>query len=142
MPPVIAGRGLAYPEEAFSIAGKRRQSHRNLPAEATPTGSGAPTIPDNLALRAAPGGTLLPVRVIPRAARTGLDGVAAGALRVRLTAPPVDGAANAALIAYLAGLLAVPKSAISVASGVTARQKTLLVEGLAPAEVRARLALS
>jgi uncharacterized protein (TIGR00251 family) len=86
-----------------------------------------------------PGGTLLPVRVVPRASRTGLDGIVEGALRVRLTAPPVEGAANAALTVFLANLLGVPRSAITVAAGATARQKSLLVRGLSPTEVQARL---
>ena len=94
-----------------------------------------------LALRADAGGTLLPVRVVPRAARMGLDGVRAGALVARLTAPPVEGAANSALIAFLASQLDVPKTALTIASGATSRQKTVRVAGLEPAEVRARLGL-
>ena len=97
------------------------------------------TPPTALALRSAPAGTLLPVRVVPRAGRTGVDGAVEGALRVRLTAPPVEGAANAALIAYLADLLGLPKSAVTLAAGSTSRHKTLLLQGLAPAEVLDRV---
>lgn len=97
---------------------------------------------DALAVRAVPGGTLLPVRVTPRAGRAGLDGLAEGALRVRLTAPPVEGAANAALIDLLADRLGLPKSAITLASGGAARRKSLLVAGLAPEEVSRRLGLA
>lgn len=79
------------------------------------------------------------MRVTPRAGRTGVDGILDGALRVRLAAAPVEGAANAALIGFVADLLDLPKSAISLTSGVTARSKTLLVRGLAPDTVRARL---
>lgn len=79
------------------------------------------------------------MRVTPRAGRTGVDGILDGALRVRLAAAPVEGAANAALIGFVADLLELPKSAISLTSGVTARSKTLLVRGLAPDTVRARL---
>jgi hypothetical protein len=89
--------------------------------------------------RAVAGGTLLPVRVVPRAGRTGLDGVRDGALLVRLTAPPVEGAANSALIACLADWLGLSKTAITLVSGATSRQKTLRIEGLTPAEVLARL---
>jgi hypothetical protein len=92
-------------------------------------------------VRAAPSGALLQVRVVPRAGRTAIDGVVDGALRVRLTAPPVDGAANAALVAFLADRLGLPKSAVSLVSGAAARQKTLLVVGLTPDEVRRRLGL-
>lgn len=95
--------------------------------------------PGELALRPGGEGTLLPVRVTPRAGRTGVDGIVDGALRVRLTAAPVEGAANAALIEFVAHLLDLPKSAISLTSGATARSKMLLVHGLAPDAVRARL---
>lgn len=61
------------------------------------------------------------MRVTPRAGRTGVDGILDGALRVRLAAAPVEGAANAALIGFVADLLDLPKSAISLTSGVTAR---------------------
>ena len=96
-------------------------------------------MPDSLALRATADGTLLPVRVVPRAGRSGVDGVVEGALRVRLTAPPVEGAANAALIACLADLLGLPKSAVTLAAGATSRHKTLLLQGLAPDAVLDRV---
>jgi hypothetical protein len=92
-----------------------------------------------LALRASGDDTLLPARVTPRAGRTSIDGVTDGALRVRLSAPPVEGAANAALIALLAERLDLPKSAVTLASGATGRAKTLRVRGLTPGEVLARL---
>jgi uncharacterized protein (TIGR00251 family) len=77
------------------------------------------------------------VRVQPRAARSKVDGVHAGALRVRLTAPPVEGAANEALIVLLAEQLGVPKRAISIVSGATSRVKLVEVEGVTAAGVRA-----
>lgn len=125
----------------IAIAGKQRQRERDsLPATAS-AGSGAAPAGGALAVRATAGGALLPVRVVPRAARTGLDGVVEGALRVRLTAPPVAGAANAALVEFLAGRLGLPRSAVTLASGGSARHKTLRIAGLTPAEVRARLGL-
>lgn len=74
------------------------------------------------------GGAILSVRVTPRASR---DSIATGEqwLAVRLRAPPVDGAANAALIVFLADRLAVPKSAISIVSGESARLKRVRVAG-------------
>jgi hypothetical protein len=80
----------------------------------------------------------LAVKLTPRASRNALDGVAAGAdgraaLVVRLNAPPVDGAANEALIRFVADGLHLPKSAVSIKSGHTARQKLLVIEGAAPA---------
>ena len=84
----------------------------------------------------------LRVRVTPRAARDEIAGVRDdGVLAVRLTAPPVDGKANAALCAFLAGRLGVPKSRVRVARGASARVKTVEVDGLDDAAVRATLGI-
>ena len=91
-------------------------------------------------VREGPGGTLVEVRIIPRAAKSGLGGERDGALLVRLAAPPVDGQANAALVAFLAATLGVPKRAVSIVHGSTARNKRVLVTGLRAADVAARLA--
>ncbi len=79
-------------------------------------------------------GLRLAVRLTPRAGRNGLDGVTKGAdgrpvLQLRLSAPPVDGAANKALIVYLAEALLLRKGDISIRSGETARLKILLIKG-------------
>ncbi len=81
---------------------------------------------------------LLDLLVQPRAARTELAGLHDGRLKLRLTAPPVDGAANAALVAFLAGCLDLPRSALSVASGGTGRRKTVSIS--AGSELAPRLA--
>jgi uncharacterized protein (TIGR00251 family) len=81
----------------------------------------------------------LRVRVQPRAARDGVAGVRAGALVVRLSAPPVEGRANEALVRYVAGLLDVPPSAVHVQQGARGRDKLLLVAGASTDSVRARL---
>lgn len=74
------------------------------------------------------------VRLTPRAGRDAIDGVdAQGRLRVRVAAPPVDGAANESLLRLLAGALDVPRGAISIESGTTSRLKRVRVEDL-PAE--------
>ena len=83
---------------------------------------------------AAPGGVRLAVRLSPRASRNRIEGVATGAdgkpvLKIRLTAPPVDGAANAALIAFLAETLALRKAEIVIRSGETSRLKHLHLSG-------------
>lgn len=88
-------------------------------------------------------GARLRVRLTPRGGRSGLDRIvqlADGrwAAQVRVAAPPVDGAANAALILYLAQALAVPKSAISVIAGQTSRLKTIAVTGV-PDQIAARI---
>ena len=80
------------------------------------------------------GGVRLAVRLKPRASRNGTDGVVTGAdgrtaLQIRLTAPPVEGAANVALIAFLAEALEMRKADIAIRSGQTARIKILHLSG-------------
>jgi uncharacterized protein (TIGR00251 family) len=77
------------------------------------------------------------VRVSPRAARAAIVGLHAGALKVSLTAAPVDGAANAALIELLADALDVPKRAVRIEHGDHNRQKTIAIEGITAAQLRA-----
>jgi len=79
------------------------------------------------------------VRVTPRSSRDAIEGVDdAGELRVRVTAPPADGAANAAVIKLLAKELGVPKGAVGVASGATSRHKRLRIDGVAASDLRQR----
>jgi uncharacterized protein YggU (UPF0235/DUF167 family) len=72
----------------------------------------------------------LAVSVVPNARWTGCDGLHDGALRVRLCAPPTDGRANAALVAWLAAEIGCPKRALSLVRGRSTRLKTLRVEGV------------
>lgn len=95
---------------------------------------------DDLQLSEQSGGAIIPIRAVPRAARNALDGVAEGALRVRLAAPPVEGAANKALLAFLADVLDVPKRDVSIATGEHGRRKLVRVAGLTADEARRRLA--
>jgi len=83
--------------------------------------------------------TRIRVRLTPRAARDEIAGWAGDGLRVRVTAPPVEGKANAALEAVVAKALDVPKSRVAVVSGARGRDKTLAIEGLTQADVDARL---
>ncbi len=82
-------------------------------------------------------GVRFTVRVQPRAVRAGVVGVHAGALKVRLTAPPIDGAANAALVSLLAELLQVPRGAVEIRTGASSRTKTIEVHGVEPSRVLA-----
>jgi uncharacterized protein (TIGR00251 family) len=82
----------------------------------------------------------IPVRAQPRASRSEIVGEHGGALKVRLAAPPVEGAANRELIELLARTLGVPKSAVRVVGGETGRNKVVEVEGVDVARVRADLA--
>lgn len=80
------------------------------------------------------------VRLTPRGGRDAAEGWALDAdgrpyLKVRVASPPVEGAANAALIAFLAKTLKIPRSAVRLAAGETARLKRLELEGVDPADV-------
>jgi uncharacterized protein len=88
----------------------------------------------------APEGATFMVRVVPRAARTAVAGVRGEALLVRLTAPPVEGAANDALLAFLATLLDRPRRDLAIASGHTSRDKRIVVAGMRAADLLTRLA--
>ena len=75
------------------------------------------------------------VRVQPRASRDAVDGEWQGALKVRLTAPPVEGEANEALSEFLAGLLKIPKSAVRILSGERSRTKRLELRGVSARQI-------
>ncbi len=84
------------------------------------------------------------VRLTPRGGRDAVEGFSedeAGrpVLKVRVAAPPVEGEANAALVRLIAKTLRVPRSAVSLVSGETARLKLLEIEGLDEGEIRRRL---
>ena len=86
-------------------------------------------------------GARIEIRVQPRASRNAISGMRAGILRIRVTAPPVDGQANAAAIALLAQALDVPKSAIRLVKGASSREKILAIQSLSQEEVNQRLNL-
>jgi uncharacterized protein (TIGR00251 family) len=90
-------------------------------------------------------GAQFAVRVQPRASRCALAGLYAApqgdALKVAITAPPVEGKANEAVVEFLAGVLGVAKSSVTIVTGETGRNKVVSVCGLAPDEVRRRLGL-
>lgn len=86
--------------------------------------------------------TLVAVLVVPRASRTLIDGVHDDALRIRLAAPPVDGAANAALLTHLAKAVGLPTRAVSIASGHTSRRKRVRLTGIVPSVVLSKLGVS
>jgi uncharacterized protein (TIGR00251 family) len=94
---------------------------------------------DELDLREQDGGVSFEVRVSSRASRAAVGGVHGSALKLSLTAAPVDGAANEALIELLASALGVHKGAIRILRGEHSRNKSLRVEGLDAAAARAAL---
>jgi uncharacterized protein (TIGR00251 family) len=75
------------------------------------------------------------VRVQPRASRTELAGLHGGVLKVRVAAPPVDDAANRALIGFLAECLGVAKRSVRIVAGESSRTKVLEVDGVTPEQV-------
>lgn len=85
------------------------------------------------------GPAILRVRVTPRAGRTAVGGMRGEALLVRLAAAPVDGAANEALVEFLADLLGLPKRNLTIVAGRRSREKQLAVAGLSPAQLHQRL---
>lgn len=88
-------------------------------------------------LSAVEGGVRLQVLVQPRASRSRVLGEHGGALKIALAAPPVDGAANEALVELLADLLGVPRRQVSLVSGQASRRKTIQVAGVDAARVEA-----
>ncbi len=85
------------------------------------------------------GHLLLRVRVQPKASRDAVRFEPDGRIRVALTAPPVEGAANKALVAFLAKRLGLSKSKLKLVAGDKSREKTLRIEGYTMAEARKRL---
>lgn len=86
-----------------------------------------------------PDGVRFPVHAQPRASRTESAGAHGDAVRIRLAAPPVEGAANDELVAFLAKALGVPKSAVRIARGARGRRKVVEVIGIGPEAVRRAL---
>ncbi len=92
-----------------------------------------------LDVREGPEGVTFRVRVQPRASRSGVTGLAGNALKVALTSPPVEGAANAACVELLAALCHVAKSRVSIVAGLKSRDKTVRVAGCDKAALFAAL---
>jgi uncharacterized protein (TIGR00251 family) len=93
-------------------------------------------VTSRLAVGERPGGVRFSVRVQPRARASVVDGVHGGALKVRVAAPPVNGAANEALVEFLAEALGVRPRAVRIVSGSAARTKMVDVDGIDAARVR------
>ena len=85
------------------------------------------------------GGVVLKVQVQPRASRDEVVGTHGEALKIRIAAPPVAGAANKQLLKFLAKKLKVARSQVNITSGTAARAKSITIEGVSAAEVRRRL---
>jgi uncharacterized protein (TIGR00251 family) len=84
-------------------------------------------------------GVCLAVKVQPRASKNQIDGAAGTELKIKVTAPPVDSAANEAVLRLLAEALDCPRGAVQLLRGQTSRHKQVLVRGMSAADVAAKL---
>lgn len=91
-------------------------------------------------LREVEGGVKVDILVQPRASRTRAVGEHDGRLKIQVAAPPVDGAANAELLSFLAERLKLPWRDLAIVAGETGRRKTILLRGVDPATVAGALA--
>jgi uncharacterized protein (TIGR00251 family) len=85
------------------------------------------------------GSVTFAIRVHPRAQKNAITGNLGDAVKIALTAPPVEGKANEACIEFFAKLLKVPRSSVSIAAGKTSRHKVVRVKGISALEVRTLL---
>ena len=85
------------------------------------------------------GGVTFAVKVHPRARKNAITGELGDALKVSLTAPPIEGKANEACIEFFANLLKVPRASVTIAAGQSSRHKVIRVSGLTAQQVRDRL---
>jgi uncharacterized protein (TIGR00251 family) len=92
-----------------------------------------------IAIQETPAGVTFAVKVHPRANKNAITGELGDALKLSLTAPPVEGKANLACIEFFANLLKVPRSSITIAGGQNSRRKVIRVVGLSVEEIRKRL---
>ena len=86
-----------------------------------------------------PSGATFAVKVHPRARQNAITGQLGDALKLSLTAPPIEGRANEACIEFLANLLKLPRSSVTIASGHSSRRKVIRVVGLSTEEIRRRI---
>jgi uncharacterized protein (TIGR00251 family) len=85
-------------------------------------------------------GLTFAVKVHPRARKNAITGTVGDALKLALTAPPVDGKANQAVVEFFADLFQIPRASVTIASGETSRNKVVRITGVAAKQVRQRLA--
>ncbi len=90
-------------------------------------------------LRDSATGVSLTVRLQPKAKKTAVLGELDGALKLAVTAPPIEGRANDACIRFLAELLKVARSSVTIAAGASSRNKVIRIDGLTAEQVRSRL---
>jgi uncharacterized protein len=92
-----------------------------------------------VAVRDTPAGATFVVKVHPRARKSAVTGVVGDALKLALTAPPVEGRANQAVIDFFADLFQIPRASVTIASGTTSRNKVVRIAGMNRAAIEQRL---
>jgi len=85
-------------------------------------------------------GLTFAVKVHPRARKNAITGTVGDALKLALTAPPVDGKANLAVIEFFADFFQIPRSSVTIASGASSRNKVVRITGATAVQLRRRLA--
>jgi uncharacterized protein (TIGR00251 family) len=86
-----------------------------------------------------PDGAVLNLRIVPRAQKNAIQGELGDALKIRLCAPPVEGAANSALIEFLSETFSLPRARIQLLAGATSRNKRVLLAGLAASAIQSQI---
>lgn len=99
--------------------------------------NGAMNLPGFIQVR--DGGVFVSVKVQPRASKNEIGQALGNELKIKVTAPPVESAANEALVRFVAEVLDCPRGMVQLVRGQTSRHKTILVRGLPPEQVSARL---
>jgi uncharacterized protein len=94
-----------------------------------------------ITIKATSRGATFAIHIHPRAKKNAITGEIGDALKISLTAPPVDGRANEACIAFLAEILNLPRSSITITSGENGRNKVIRVAGISATELRKRLGI-
>ena len=90
-------------------------------------------------IKSTSGGAVLTIRVVPRASKNSIDGPLGDALKIRLQSPPVDGKANKELVRFLADVLDVSASQVSILSGETGRSKRVRITGISEADLLSKI---
>ena len=92
-----------------------------------------------IAIHDHPLGATFSVRVQPRGSRTAITGTVGDAVKISLSAPPIDGRANTALAEFFSEVFSVPRGAVQVVTGERSRNKVIRIAGLSSAELQQRL---
>ena len=125
------------------VSSKAKSKLKCRPSSAAPTAAvkaPAPAKPQEGYCTESPLGVILNVYALPRSSSSGVDGIVAGAVKVRLKSAPVDGKANRELIEVIAEAFDIPRSRVEFKGGETSKNKRIMLRGASVAEFEAMLA--